>query len=351
LIAVVVTARPSYSRIKSVLTALKDAGAAFVIIPAASAGLKQYGNVAQQIQQDFPGHVGPTVYSVVDSGEENTTGMSTGLLTVQLSHVFRSLEPRTVVTIADRHETLATAIAASYLNIELCHIQGGEVSGSIDDRVRDAVTQLADTHCVSTRRASERVRLMRGPAGVHITGCPSIDVAARALKGSVKQGTRFVVLQHPNAREPEAAPAEMEATIIALQEFGADVTWLSPGNDAGSLSMRRVLEDRGLDIHPGFPPEEFLRFLLGSGVLVGNSSVGIRECSFLGIGAVNIGSRQQSRERGANVTDVPHDPEVIRSEALRLANQRFWRTTLYGDGRAGERIAQVLLDGKSEAVA
>src|SRR6185436_13692985 len=175
-IAVVVTARPSYSRIKTALDALKGR-AELQIIAAASAVVTRFGRIADQIKADgFD--LTAEVSSVVEEDSLSNSALSTGVLLTQLSGLFASLKPDVVVTIADRHETLATAIAASYQHIPLCHVQGGEVTGSIDDKVRNAITQLADVHCVSTNEAAIRVSRMKPGANVHVTGCPSIDLAA-----------------------------------------------------------------------------------------------------------------------------------------------------------------------------
>ena len=118
-----------------------------------------------------------------------TSAKSTGIAVVELTTVFDHLKPDVVISVADRFETLATAVAAAYLNIPLAHVQGGEVTGSIDEKVRHAVTKLADLHFVSNQMAADRViRMGEDPATVHITGCPSVDLAAR---GSPGQGLGF----------------------------------------------------------------------------------------------------------------------------------------------------------------
>jgi UDP-hydrolysing UDP-N-acetyl-D-glucosamine 2-epimerase len=337
------------------------------IVAAASALVTRFGRVVDQIRADGF-EVEAEVSSVVEQDTLGNSALSTGLLTMQLAGTFERLRPDVVVTIADRHETLATAIAASYQNIPLCHIQGGEVTGSIDDKVRDAVTQLADIHCVSTVRAGYRVQSLTRSANeastldylhregewwnVHVTGCPSIDLAAEALRLGPSKKSGVIVLQHSVTDEVDQAGAQMRATIEAV---GTDALYFWPGEDAGGSAMSKELRLAG--IHPvrNMPPLEFLRLLLGCEVLVGNSSVGIRECSFLGVPVVNIGTRQQRRERGANVVDVPHEVRAIRMEARRLAvmgrDGRYPSTHLYGDGHAGERIAAVLAGKAQEAVA
>ena len=273
-----------------------------------------------------------------------------------------------VVTVADRYETLATAVAASYMNIPVVHVQGGEVTGSVDEKVRHAVTKLSNLHLVSTKLARERViRLGEPDDTVIVTGCPSIDIAHDVAanpaldfdpfekyggvgpKPNLSKGY-LVVMQHPVTTEYEDARAQVDETLYAVKEFELPVLWFWPNVDAGSDGTSkgiRMFRERG---HPdnfhlfrNMSPEDFLRLLVNSTVIVGNSSVAIRECSFLGVPAVNIGSRQQGRERGRNVIDVDHDRAVI-SGAVREHIRRGKAPVdhLYGDGRAGARIANCL---------
>src|SRR5918995_4729586 len=178
-ICVLVTARPSYSRIRSALRAIQDhPDLELQLVVAASALLERYGNAIQAIEHD--GFVpAARVYMVLEGENLVTSAKSTGLGLVELATVFDNLAPDAVVTVADRYETLATAVAASYMNIPVAHVQGGEVTGSIDEKVRHSVTKLADLHFVANARAAERVvRMGERPESVFVTGCPSIDIAA-----------------------------------------------------------------------------------------------------------------------------------------------------------------------------
>ena len=181
-VCVVVTARPSYSRIKSALKAIQaHPDLELQLVVAASALLDRYGTVARYIEEDGFA-IAARVYMVLEG--ENLTAMAktTGLGLLELATVFDNLKPDVIVTIADRYETLATAVAASYMNIPVAHVQGGEVTGSIDEKVRHAVTKLSDLHFVATKRAAERViRMGEAEATVFVTGCPSIDLAAEIL--------------------------------------------------------------------------------------------------------------------------------------------------------------------------
>ncbi len=346
-VVVVITARPSYSRVKTVLEFLRRRAVDLRIITGASALAVRHGRVVDQIREDgFK--IEAELPCLVEGGRVRESVMTTGLLVSLLGEQFDRLQPDIVVTIADRHETLATALAASYQHIPLCHLLGGEVSGSIDDKVRNAVTQLADIHCVATSRARDRVLALRPDAEVYVTGCPSVDLAAEAIAQGPLRNSDCVVLQHPVTGEAHQAADQMRATIRALE--GMDAMWFWPGEDAGAEDMSKVLRLAGKKPIRNKPPLEFLRMLLGAKVLVGNSSVGMRECSFLGVPAVNIGSRQEGRERGSNVLDVIHDAGAIRDAVFVASQMTPARSRLYGDGCAGEKVAAKLMFARVGAV-
>ena len=177
-ICVVVTARPSYSRIKTALTAIQNhPDLELQLVIAGSALLDRYGNAVDFIERDgFP--IAAQVFRVLEGENPTTMAKTTGLGVMELTNVFYNLQPDAVITIADRFETIATSIAASYQNIPLVHVQGGEVTGSIDEKVRHANTKLADLHLVCTADARERViKLGEDPEKVIDTGCPSSDLA------------------------------------------------------------------------------------------------------------------------------------------------------------------------------
>jgi UDP-hydrolysing UDP-N-acetyl-D-glucosamine 2-epimerase len=367
-VCVVVTARPSYSRIRTALQAIKThPGLELQLVVAASALLDRYGNAVQAIERDGF-EISERVYMVLEGENLVTSAKSTGIGLSELATVFDNRRPDAVVTVADRYETLATAVAASYMNIPVVHVQGGEVTGSVDEKVRHAVTKLSNLHLVSTAKARERVIRLGEPDGtVFVTGCPSIDIAREVAASPALDFDPFekyggvgpranlsagylVVMQHPVTTEYEDARAQVEETLHAVMGFGLPVLWFWPNVDAGSDGTSkgiRVFREREqpdrLHLFRNMYPEDFLRLLLHATALVGNSSVAIRECSFLGVSAVNVGSRQQGRERGGNVIDVPHDRVAI-ADAIREHVRRGRTATdhLYGDGHAGERIAERL---------
>ncbi|MEM1248234.1 MAG: UDP-N-acetylglucosamine 2-epimerase [Acidobacteriota bacterium] len=368
-ICVVVTARPSYSRIRTALRAIQEhPDLELQLVVAASALLERYGTAIDTIEADgFD--IAAKVYMVLEGENLQSMAKTTGLGIMELATAFGNLEPDAVVTIADRYETLATTVAASYMNIPVVHVQGGEVTGSIDEKVRHAVTKLSDLHLVSTAGAAERVtRMGERPESVHVTGCPSVDIArevvdrrGRALDfdpveryGGV--GDEFtpedyiVVLQHPVTTEVEQSRQQALISLRAVRELNVPTYWFWPNVDAGSdgtskaiRSFRELEDASGMRFFKSMAPSDFLVLLLGSRCLLGNSSVGIRECSYLGIPVVNVGSRQAGRERGGNVVDCAYSQEDVVAAARRqMENGPFPCDELYGDGQAGHRIAAKL---------
>ncbi|WP_338359058.1 UDP-N-acetylglucosamine 2-epimerase, partial [Yeosuana marina] len=184
-ICVVITARPSYSRIKTALKAIEaHPKLELQLVVAASALLGRYGNAINYIEEDgFK--IDEKVFIVLEGENKTSMAKTTGLGVMELANTFYNLKPDAVITIADRFETIATSIAASYQNIPLVHIQGGEVTGNIDEKVRHANTKLADIHFVASEDAKTRVLKMGEDENyVFNTGCPSIDIAYEVSKNS-----------------------------------------------------------------------------------------------------------------------------------------------------------------------
>ena len=370
-VCVVVTARPSYARVRTALQALKRReDVELQIIAIASTLLHRYGEVVRVMEADGF-HINWRIHSILEGENLVTQAKSTAIGLAETATALDNLKPDVVVTIADRYETIATAIAATYMNIPLAHIQGGEVTGNIDDRVRHAATKMADMHLVASEGARDFViSLGEHPESVFLTGCPSIDIARRAkenpslpedffrlfggvgMEFDIRHEPYVVVMQHPVTTEYDQAYEQAEQTLRAISELGVNALWFWPNVDAGADATSkaiRIWRERGrvpkAHFFRNMPPEDFYRLLINSRCIVGNSSVAIRECSYLGVPAVNIGNRQVSRERGPNVMDVPHDAEAIEQAVHRqMAHGPYPSVTLYGDGRAGENIARVLAE-------
>jgi UDP-hydrolysing UDP-N-acetyl-D-glucosamine 2-epimerase len=335
---------------------------------AASALLERYGSAIEYMRADGfePDEV---VYMVVEGENLVTAAKSTGLGIVELATVFDNLKPDIVISVADRYETIATAIAASYSNIPLAHVQGGEVTGSIDEKVRHAVTKLADLHFVTNKDAEQRViKMGEDPNKVYNTGCPSIDLADNILKKDVTNFNPFellqkgvgqpfdpmknylVVMQHSVTTEFDKSFEQVNQTLKAIYKLGIPTFWFWPNVDAGSDKISkgiRVFREKNevpfIYFFKNMAPEDFLKLLINAKCLIGNSSSGIRECSYLGIPVVNIGDRQIGRLRGKNVIDVRYNTsEIIKSIQKQIQHGVYSNSPIYGDGKAGPKIAELL---------
>ncbi len=367
-ICVAITARPSYSRIKTAMKAIQqNENLELQIVLTGSSLLDRYGSIVQTLEADGF-FINEKVFIVLEGETPLSMAKTTGLGVMELSNVFYNLSPDVVVVIADRFETLAVSIAAAYQNIPLAHVQGGEITGNIDEKVRHANTKLADIHFVATENARQRVlRLGEDPDFTFNTGCPSVDIASEILKepaldfdpykkyGGVGETPDYtnrylVVMQHPVTTEYESSKKQITETLHAVNDLAIPAFWFWPNIDAGADQVSRGIRsfrEHYLASHIHFfknmGPGDFLRLLHNSACLIGNSSAGIRECSYLGVPAVNIGTRQQGRERGNNVTDAGYDKDEIKKAIeYSIINKRPAPSNIYGGGNAGKKIADIL---------
>ncbi len=332
------------------------------IIACASALLERYGRVVDVIKaQGFT--IAAECWTTYEGSNLLTGAKETGALLCEVSSVLCRLRPDVVVVCADRHEVVAAAQAAAYLHLPVAHLQGGERTGSIDDRCRDAITSLSTYHFPCTEFAAFRVYNLTGSDRVFAFGCSAVDLAKRGMEeppvseaelggaGYPIDLTRpfVLILQHPVTDEADHAKAQMWATLYALpSDMQAVCLW--PGADAGSEGIAKAIreyQDTYGTLHTvrNLPPTRFMRLMTQCAVFVGNSSAGIRESAFLGTPVVDIGTRQRGRERAKNVVWAPHEASAIRlAIETQIRRGRRESSPLYGTGNAGQRIAEVLRD-------
>ena len=340
------------------------------VVVGASVLLDRFGSVVELIEAD--GFKPAARVNMIIEGETPATmAKSTGLGLLELPTIFDQLKPDIVVTVGDRFETIATAVASTYMNIPLAHTMGGEITGSIDESVRHAVTKLAHLHFPANQKAAERIiRMGEDPSTVHVVGCPRIDIAAEIAKKDGKLQERdwlekegvgghidiskpfLLVAQYPVTTEYGEGERQITETLGAIEQLKMPTIMLWPNVDAGSediaRGIRKFREHHRHDhirFYKNFSLETFLRLMTRCACMVGNSSAAIREGAFLGVPAVNIGTRQRGRERGANALDVDHDRrKIIAAIQKQLRNGRYPSNSLYGDGHASERIANILAE-------
>ena len=330
--------------------------------------LDRFGSVVEVIEQD--GFTPDARVNMIVEGETPVTmAKSTGLGLLELPTLFELLRPDVVVTVGDRFETMATAIASAYMNIPLAHTMGGEVTGTIDESIRHAITKLAHIHFPANQAAADRIiRLGEAPGAVHVVGCPRIDLVSEIVSndgldmdaewlgregvgGHISTEKPFLLVsQHPITTEYGRGEDQIGETLMALQELRMPTVMLWPNIDAGSedvsRGMRKFREDYKpayMRFYKNFPVETYLRLMKGASCLVGNSSASIREGAFVGTPAVNIGSRQDGRERGSNVVDVGHErASIVDAVRRQIEHGPYPPEHIYGNGQAGARIADVL---------
>ena len=371
-ICFVILSRANYGSIKSVMMAIqKDKKFDFQLIVGASAVLKKFGSANKEIRKD-----GFKINEYLDfqSAELSLESMSktVGLGLVGLSSLLKKLKPDFVLTVGDRYETMATAIASTYMNIPLIHTMGGERTGTLDESVRHSISKLAHLHFVANNESKKRlIKMGERSNRIFNVGCPRIDTVRKALKSytrknllktinkvrvgdKVKVNEDIIVLsQHPVTSEFEASTKNYEKTvnaILKLKNNNIKIVWLWPNSDAGSDEISgfiRKFREKKLKTNIRFitniSPDKYFQLLNESVCIVGNSSSAIREGAFIGVPAVNIGTRQKTRIRGKNVIDVNYDEaEIYRAIKLQLNKKPYKSSNLYGNGKSAQKIIKIL---------
>lgn len=367
-ICTVIGSRANYSSIKSAMRAIKQhPDLELQLVIAASALLDRYGSVVNLIERD--GFTPDARLHMLIEGETPATmAKSTGVGLIELPTIFERLAPDVVITVGDRFETMATTLAAAYMNIPIAHTMGGEVSGTIDESIRHAVTKFAHIHFPASREAADRiVRLGEREDMVFRVGCPRIDLVAEILSGDKIElpkdlfesgvGERLdiskpfvIVSQHPVTTEYGEAERQITATLAAVREANLPAIVLWPNADAGSEDVARGMRKwrergmaGGMHFFKNLPTDVYIRLMKRTACLIGNSSSGIREGAFIGTPVVNIGSRQAGRERGRNVLDAaPTAPAIAEAVRRQLAHGPYASEDIYGNGSAGRQLADTL---------
>ena len=375
-ICFVIVNRANYGRIKILLQKLnKNSKFKLQIILCSSALLNKYGELNKILMKDGL-KIDFKIYSNIEGENLISMTKTAGHLISDLTTCLSHLKPDMVVTVGDRFETIATAISASYLNKFLVHIQGGELSGSIDESIRHAVTKFSHLHLVATKSSKTNViQLGENPKNVHNVGCPSIDeILNISLKKKVNLSNSLygggtgnlvnldkdyiVCLAHPDTRIEEENKVLINSMIKAIIKIKMQTIILWPNIDAGSNLISRAMrvlqqsiqKKVPINFYKNFSNDDYYRILKMSKCLVGNSSSGIRECSFLGVPVVNIGKRQDYRERGKNVVDVkPVEEEITKAIKFQI-KKTYKKQNIYGDGKSSDKIIHILANTKIDII-
>lgn len=313
--------------------------------------LLQYDFLVRHLAADnFPIH--SYVPLMLDGGTGETMARTVGLGLPKIAEEMRRLKPDAVFVNADRFEMMAVSLAAAYQNIVVAHNEGGDMTGTIDESVRHAITKLSHIHFTATEAARARVIQMgENPAYVHAVGSPVIDIIKK-LDYGVADKPYLLMLQHPVATEPGWRNVQtLEALCAAIEELKMPTVFVGSNMDAQSnrlgLAAKEWMKSAPsyVAIAKNLSPDDFYRLLSKAACAVGNSSSFIREGAYFGTPAVLVGSRQQGRERGENIKEATAEKDVIVA-AIRaqFRHGRYAKDTRFGDGATGEKIAAILAE-------
>lgn len=351
--------RADFGLLSSTLQRIQDSESLSVSVCATGMHLEDaYGHSIEQIQAAGIDICGPVPAGI---GTETTGAAMARAIARELegmTALFQKESPDMVMVLGDRGEMLAGALAALHLNIPIVHLHGGELSGTVDEPVRHAISKLSHYHFTSTRGARERlVRMGEEPEHIFVTGAPGLDgleetplVPREELcreAGLDPQRPLALVVFHPVVQQQADARGQADALMEAvLQDCGHQALVVLPNADAGGMDIRRALErhaGQSCRTYVNLERHRYLSWLAAADVMVGNSSSGIIEAASFNTVVVNVGDRQQGRERSQNVIDVPAERARIAGgvrQAETLRGRSF--VNVYGDGRAGERIVSLL---------
>lgn len=369
-ICVVIGSRANYSSIKSAMTAISNnPKLTLQVVATASSLLDRYGSVVDLIRNDGF-EINEEIFTLLEGENPLTMAKTTGLGLIELTTVFNRLKPNFVITVGDRFETMATTLAAAYMNIPLVHTMGGEVTGTIDESIRHAITKFAHIHFPASIDAYDRIiKLGENPDNVFMVGCPRIDLVAEILQsdpgalniepdlflGGVGEKLDLtndfvLVSQHPVTTEYGEGENQIFRTLNAINNLNIQAIVLWPNSDAGSEDIAKGIRkwrekniDKKMHFFKNLPIDTYVRLMKRTKCLVGNSSSGIREGAFIGTPCVNIGTRQNRRERGMNVIDVENnEAEIEKAISKQIEHGIYPMDPIYGTGNAGLQISEIL---------
>ncbi len=303
-------------------------------------------------------------------GAEDTGGemiRSFARVTFGVVDELEKANPDIVLSGFDIGGNMAVTIAAAHMNIPVAHIQGGEVTGSIDESIRHAMSKFSHIHFPATELSKQRlIRMGEDPSSVYVVGCPSIDVLVNTpfmdksqvekILGIDLSLPTLLMIQHPVTTEHLDSYAQIQETVAAIKESGIQCVVLLPNNDAGHGKIIEFIKQNDLKWYPSLSTEVFVNLYRNVSALIGNSSSGIHETPTLKIPAINIGTRQRGRERAQNVIDVSNKKEEILKAIQKAVYDLEFRTMVskienpYGNGQSAKQIVDILRTVKLEGI-
>ena len=339
-IFIVTERRADFSRFKPVLDKIrKDKNLDYILVVTGIHLLKKYGysineikKTGVKINQTFK------MYSKVSIKNDDGASMvsSFGTAVIKLSKILKKTKPDIVLSGFDIAANFAATVTAAHMNIPVVHIQGGEVSGTIDESIRHAMSKFSHYHLVSNKDAYQRlVKMGEEKNKIHIVGCPSIEalfneklLSEKYLesKFSIDLKKKFIiVIQHSVTTELHDTKNQIMNTLDAIKQSKIQALFICPNNDAGStIILKEIKKNKNLFYSPTLTLSEYRSLIERCFVLVGNSSSGIHEASSFFKPVINIGSRQNGRMRSKNIIDVEYNKSQILKVLKKLENNKFY---------------------------
>lgn len=357
--------RADFGLMRSTLRSIRDHAALDLSVIATGMHLSPaYGNTVEEIAAAGL-RIAASVPVPLEPATGATMARNIGTMLGAFTDVLERERPDVVLLLGDRGEMLAGALAGIHLNLPVAHIHGGERSGTVDEPVRHAVSKLSHLHFTATDAARERlIRMGENADHIHVTGAPGLDGLTAAdlpgrdevarLHGLDPARPFALMVYHPVLQEAATSADDARALLAALTDARLQILALMPNADAGSDGVRAALSEAkgrpGLTVRTHLARPAFIAAMARADLMVGNSSAGIIEAASFGTPVLNVGPRQNLRERNANVVDVPSAADALADGVARLlAHGRFPLQNIYGDGRAGERITRLLATAPLDA--
>lgn len=349
-ISFVTGTRADFGLMKDILKAIYDDPLFTLSVYATGMHLmNDFGNTIDEVLKNFP-HT-KIIDAIYEHDDRASMANFIGKCLVKINSEYIQNKPDVVLVLGDRGEQLASCVAAKYLNIPIIHLHGGEVSGTVDNSIRLAISSLSDYHFAATEKSAQNLKKLAIPDNkIFVTGAPGLDKIVKLPPRKTKR--QIVVLQHP-AENEFAADNQIKITLEAVLTFNLPIYVIFPNADAGGRKMIKAIKDLAsqnklIKIFKSLPRSDFLSLLSESAVLVGNSSAGIIESASLKIPVVDIGERQKNRERGINVLHVGYNKEEI-SLAIKkaiddidLIEKINSMRNPYGDRSTSKRVIKLL---------
>jgi UDP-N-acetylglucosamine 2-epimerase (hydrolysing) len=297
------------------------------------------------------------IYTYINQSHGDTMDIVLAKTVTGLSDYCKELQPDLLIVHGDRVEALAGAIVGAMNNILVSHIEGGEVSGTVDELIRHSVSKLAHQHLVCNQTAYNRLlQLGENPDHIHIIGSPDMDIMLSDKLPSIENSKNHydidfdkyaILLHHPVTTETDSLEKHINAVADAVLKSKKNYLIILPNNDHGSEiiinTYKQKLEGHSnIKIFPSVRFEHFLTLLKNCSFIIGNSSAGIREAPVYGIPTINIGSRQTNRAMSESVVNVSEDTKEILDGINTLVDQKFSVSVDFGEGNSAEKFLKVI---------